>query len=46
MGTVGRNSRTVTSRTAGKYDPEYCVIHFTAYEATVYVRGDFETIAL
>lgn len=30
----------------GKNDPEYCVIHFTAVETTVYVDDEFETFAI
>lgn len=30
----------------GKDDPEYCILHFTAKETTVYIDGEFETFAL
>lgn len=30
----------------GKDDPEYCIIHFTANEATVYIDGEFETFEI
>lgn len=30
----------------GKDDPEYCILHFTASEATVYIDGDFKTLAV
>ncbi len=30
----------------GKTDPEYCVIHFIATEATIYIDGDFKTFAI
>ena len=28
----------------GKDDPEYCILHFVAEEATIYVDGDFLTL--
>ena len=28
----------------GKNDPEYCIIHFIANEATIYIDNEFETI--
>lgn len=28
----------------GKNDPEYCIIHFIAKEATVYIDNEFETL--
>lgn len=30
----------------GKDDPEFCILHFTAQEATIYVDGEFKTFAL
>lgn len=30
----------------GKDDPDYCVLHFTANEATVYIDGAFETFGI
>lgn len=30
----------------GKDDPEYCIIHFTANETTVYIDGEFKTFGL
>ncbi|MGN1061505.1 MAG: pyridoxamine 5'-phosphate oxidase family protein [Candidatus Scatosoma sp.] len=30
----------------GKDDPEYCILHFTAIEATVYIDGAFETLKI
>lgn len=30
----------------GKEDPEYCVIHFVAEEATVYIGGAFESFEM
>ena len=30
----------------GKEDPDYCVLHFTANETTVYIDGEFETFEL
>ena len=30
----------------GKNDPEYCVIHFVAAEATIYIDNEFETFAI
>lgn len=30
----------------GKDDPNYCVIHFIANEATIYIDGEFETIEI
>lgn len=30
----------------GKDDPNYCVIHFIANEATIYVDGEFQTFDL
>lgn len=30
----------------GKDDPNYCILHFTAKETTVYVGGSFETFEI
>ena len=30
----------------GKDDPDYCVLHFTANEATIYIDGAFETVEI
>ncbi len=30
----------------GKDDPEYCILHFTSAEATVYVGGELNTIKI
>ena len=30
----------------GKDDPEYCILHFTAKEATIYVDNEFDTTEL
>lgn len=30
----------------GKDDPEYCVIHFTAKEAAVYIDGEYEILSI
>ena len=30
----------------GKEDPEYCVLHFVAKQATIYVEEEFETIEI
>lgn len=27
----------------GKDDPDYCILHFTAIETTIYIDGEFET---
>lgn len=30
----------------GKDDPEYCILHFVANEATIYIGGAFETFEI
>lgn len=30
----------------GKDDPEYCILHFIANEATIYIDGEFETFEI